>query len=299
MTKEAFFVTNKEICVTKQNKYYLCHSIISVTMKNTTQKLFGWPATILHYLLLPVLYFSFVLLYSPGDMKTILGQDVEETLFNLTMISCILMGTLIISRLIFHFLRKVMRLNYVLYGCWCFGEMTVFNLFGAMYLTLASGRQMAYHNSLLFFLVTTIMILVFPYVVLALSFVVHGYRCQQEAAEANPGLIKFRDEKNRMKIAVQQSSILYIEASENYVIICYLDDSTVKRYTLRTSMRKIEPLVTSHGLVRCQRAYFLNPEHVRFLGRDKEGYIFAELDNGSVPHIPISRTYYGKLASLL
>lgn len=268
-------------------------------MKNITQKLLEWPATIMHFTLLPVLYYSYVLLYSPGDMKIILAAGIDKTLFNLTMISCILLVTLTVTRLIAHFLRKIIRLNYVLYGCWCLGETTIFIFFAAMYLTLISKGGISYPNSLLFFMVTSIMILTFPYIILALSFAVHGYRCQKEVTESNPGLIKFRDEKNRMKFAVQRNAILYIEASENYVLIYYYDDSTVKRYTLRTSMRKIEPLVTSHGLVRCQRAYFLNPEHVRSLGRNKDGCIYAELDNSYVPNIPISRTYYSKLSSLL
>ena len=89
------------------------------------------------------------------------------------------------------------------------------------------------------------------------------------------------------------------EAEENYVSIHYMEGEKEKEYSLRQSMRGIEELMSKHGIVRCQRSYFVNPRHVTVLRKDKEGMIQAELDvNGSRP-VPVSPKYYEDLNKML
>ena len=93
--------------------------------------------------------------------------------------------------------------------------------------------------------------------------------------------------------------IVYIEASTNYVIIKYMDGERVKDYQLRNSMKTLEPQLRKHGIIRCQRSFFVNPRHVTALRKDKEGLIIAELDVQGVRSIPVSPTYYENLSKLL
>ena len=51
--------------------------------------------------------------------------------------------------------------------------------------------------------------------------------------------------------------------------------------------------------MRCQRSYFVNPAHVKVLWKDKEGFIFADLDVPDLPSIPVSKQYYDTIAALL
>jgi DNA-binding LytR/AlgR family response regulator len=72
-----------------------------------------------------------------------------------------------------------------------------------------------------------------------------------------------------------------------------------KDYSLRQSMRGIEELMERHGIIRCQRSYFVNPRHVTVLRRDKEGFIQAELDIPNSKPVPVSPKYYEQLSNLL
>ena len=54
-----------------------------------------------------------------------------------------------------------------------------------------------------------------------------------------------------------------------------------------------------HGIIRCQRSFFVNPRHVTALRKDKEGLIIAELDVQGVRTIPVSPNYYDNLSKLL
>ena len=54
-----------------------------------------------------------------------------------------------------------------------------------------------------------------------------------------------------------------------------------------------------HGIIRCQRSYFVNPRHVTVLRRDKEGFIQAELDVNNSKPVPVSPKYYEQLSKML
>ena len=101
-----------------------------------------------------------------------------------------------------------------------------------------------------------------------------------------------------MKAVVDSSSILYIEAKDNYVVIHYLDNDKVKDYQLRNTMNAIAPLVEPHNLFRCQRSYYVNLSHITALRKDPNDMISAELDAGDIV-IPVSRKVYRDLSAKL
>lgn len=104
--------------------------------------------------------------------------------------------------------------------------------------------------------------------------------------------IRFYDDKHTLKFVIASSAILYIEAQENYVRIYYMDADQVKSYQLRATMKKLEESLNSNGLIRCHRSYFVNPRHIHALRKDKDNYIFAEIDDLTHTTIPISKKYY-------
>ena len=112
-------------------------------------------------------------------------------------------------------------------------------------------------------------------------------------------LVRFADSTGRLKLVIANDVILYVEAQENYVSIHYMEGEKQKEYSLRQSMRGIEELMDKHGIIRCQRSYFVNPRHVTVLRRDKEGLIQAELDVTSSKPVPVSPKYYEQLSRLL
>ena len=84
---------------------------------------------------------------------------------------------------------------------------------------------------------------------------------EMEAPKDN-SLVRFYDEHKRLKLTIAPSSILYVKSELNYVVVYYLDAGKVKNYQIRCSMKSIEDSADKHFLCRCQRSYFVNPEHV-------------------------------------
>ena len=111
--------------------------------------------------------------------------------------------------------------------------------------------------------------------------------------------MKFYDEHKRLKLSIDPSAVLYINAEANYVKIHYLENERVREFMLRNSMKSLEEIATRHGLVRCHRSYYVNPRHIKVLSRNKEGVIIAEMIEDGLRQIPVSKQYYSYLSELL
>ena len=92
---------------------------------------------------------------------------------------------------------------------------------------------------------------------------------------------------------------MFIKSEDNYVQIHYLDRNKPKKFILRSSMRALEDTLSRHGLVRCHRSYFINPEFIRIVHRDNSGLIVADLSQEGYESIPISRKYQDVITKLL
>ena len=249
---------------------------------------------LLHVIAMPVFYLGFILIYQSGWMISFLDAGLGAV-FNVLMLTCILIGVLCGSRIPMTALRKHLRLNWWQYALWSLAELVVFSCFAALYMALVL-RTYGYFPALGQCLRISFATLSYPYVLFALLM---ALICPDEAEAAEEDLVRFVDSTGRLKLVIAQEVVLYIEAQENYVSIHYMECTKQKEYSLRQSMRGIEELMDKHGIIRCQRSYFVNPRHVTVLRRDKEGFIQADLDvSGSKP-VPVSPKYYEQLSKLL
>lgn len=251
---------------------------------------------LLHMIVLPVFFFSFILIYKPEDSQ-MLGTEFFGV--HLTLLSCIILLSAVIVRMLYYFLP--MRLNYTLYVFWCLAEMIFMSFFSALYIWLALYPEKPYFELLADSFQLVSLTLVIPYSILALSIRVWDYhqRIQFSNEPASQKRIRFYDEKHNLKLVLVPSSILYISAEENYVNIFYIENDKVRNYVLRSSMKAIETLCVENGLIRCHRSFFINPPHIKVLRKDQEGIVYAELDAFDVRHIPVSKRYYENLSNLL
>jgi len=142
-----------------------------------------------------------------------------------------------------------------------------------------------------------LIICIYPYVIfnVALAFAAQ----KEEQVSYDDSLMRFVDSTQRVKLMIAASAVLYVKAEENYVHIRYMEGDRLKEYALRASMKSLEELMHKHGLIRCQRSYYINPQHIKVLRRDKEGMITAELNTPQAQQIPVSPRYYEELAKWL
>lgn len=252
--------------------------------------------TLIHMFALPAFFLGFILIYESNWMFDFLETGIEKTItINTLMLTCILIAVEVISRVSLASLGKQVRLSWWQYTTWCLGEVFVFSCFGALYMALTYGH-FGYFPALAKCLEFALAILTFPYIIFALL-VAYNRPDEEEVAEEN--LVRFTDSTGRLKLVIAHDVILFIEAQENYVSIHYMEGSKIKEYSLRQSMKGIEELMEKHGIIRCQRSYFVNPRHVTVLRRDKEGFIQAELDVPNSQQVPVSPKYYEQLSKLL
>ena len=251
-----------------------------------------------HVIGIPIFYLGFILMYDSRWITLFIGSesDMTTTVFNTLMLTSILIGVLCASRIPMTALRKDISFAWWQYILICIFEMCVFSAFAALYMALTIG-SIGYFPALGTCLRVTFAILPYPYLLFPL-FSAYIRPDKKETADEED-LVRFADNTGRLKLVIANDVILFIEAQENYVSIHYMEGEKMKEYTLRQSMRGIEELMQRHGIIRCQRSYFVNPRHVKVLRRDKEGFIQAELDVRDSRPVPVSPKYYEQLSKLL
>lgn len=250
----------------------------------------------LHMIVLPIFFFVFMAIHRSARIEELLGHEFFGT--HLAIISSIILLTTLALRLLYFFIE--MKLNYSLYVLWCLGEIIFTSIFVAFYLWYMLHREMTYLELFATSYQYLFFTLIFPYVILGLSFMVYDYRLKSLNPDTNAAQrMRFYDNMHNLKIVLMPHTVLYIAADQNYVSIYYIDNGKVSEYVLRSSMKAIDEICQDNGLVRCHRSYYINPTHVRVLRKDKDGIMYAELDADDVRHIPVSKTYHNRLSEML
>ena len=272
-------------------------------MHNLPKNFFNWGTQFLHIAVCPFFFLGFILIYMPFGLGEKLDMGRGLFTLNLMISTTIILGLMAALRVALHYMGRLGRFTWAHYISWCLGEVFVFCLFVALYITLMLGDETPYFSVLAEVLGILYGTLIFPYLILSLALNIGAHRAREREKNNAPAdddsLIRFVDEFKKLRLMIAQSAVLYIQAEENYVNIHYLDGEKVNNYVLRTSMRSLEDTVSRHGIVRCQRSYYVNPVHVQVLRRAENGLHVADLDVPGQPGIPVSRKYYESLAKWL
>lgn len=270
-------------------------------MKEIPAKMSSIASIILHTLIIPLWIVVFYLIYRPSWVTGWLNMgtpDSEQTLtFNLLIIMCITMGIILGSRILMLLFRKWIPLVGFRYTIWVVCEGVAMSLFVGMYMALMYKGEYMYFEAVARSALLLSASIIYPTLILDLSLALMGIL--EEPKIDDEDLIRLYDNTKRLKLVIAANSILFVEADENYVIIKYTEGERIKEYTLRNSMKSLEDILQKHGIIRCQRSYYINPRHVKVLRKDKEGMIVAELDAPDVKSIRVSPKYYALLSERL
>ena len=116
--------------------------------------------------------------------------------------------------------------------------------------------------------------------------------------EIKTGLINFYDEKEVFKFSLQSNSILYIESSDNYVTIHYLNEEKPAKILLRNSLKKLENELTAYKIIRCYRSYMVNIQYIEVVKHKGKG-LRLMLKHHIQEIIPVSKNYAGSVLQQL
>ena len=241
------------------------------------------------------------LVYEPARLSRLMrsGTVPSENMYYFNIVICfaIILVVLIITRLVFYFLRKTISPGWGSFCLWCAGEIVVCSAFTGLFLVLIDGSQYSYFSYFGRSISSIGSVLIIPYIILSLIY----------SSTDRPGIasqdedfrLKFYDSRHQLKFITERSSILYLESDENYVIVHYLENGMEKRFQLRNSMKNLEPMCEKAGFARTHRCYIINPAHVKLIRKDTGGANVADLGLERGEGIPISKKYYDSITTLL
>lgn len=255
-----------------------------------------------YVVVLPWFFISFCLFYNPFGIKDFYqGVGDRSCYFHIVLLTCIIIGVIAISRFIFWAFNRLVSFRWWQYGLWCLIEVFALALFMALYTCLFYHGRYNYFECVAYCLEYSYLVLIYPYcAMLLLRYIVClEFDFKLRSLKEDSSLVKFYDNNRRLKLTISSSVILYISAEANYVKIHYLEGEREKVFLLRSSMKSIEDIASRHALVRCHRSYYINPKHIKLLGRSPEGLLQAEMETEGTSPVPVSKLYYESLAKVL
>ncbi len=111
---------------------------------------------------------------------------------------------------------------------------------------------------------------------------------EEEPPVVNKLILIAENEKDTFELLPHQ--LLYIESTDNYSSIIYVDEhGKIKKELIRSSLKRLETQITIPSILRCHRAYIVNLSNVAHITGNAQGYriSFSEVENT----IPVSRNY--------
>lgn len=217
----------------------------------------------------------------------------------------ILTGVLVIvlSRIIMYHVGKKRKISYGLYFVWVLAEIVFMSLFYALYVKFILHDTRYLPDLWKVSIQNTALVLLLPYSVTWLYFSYAEKKLKlaelsqgQPVADTSKQMVPFSDEKGVLRFSVKQENLLYIEASDNYVNIHYLNGEKVSRFMLRNSLKAMEDAFKGTDIVRCHRSYMVNCEKVKVIRREKDG-VKLELDAPAAMDLPVTKTYVSSVIS--
>ena len=266
---------------------------------SVNSRILSGASTIMHSLIVPVFVLIFTIYYRPYGVYDILHMEHASFAFNATILFCIVLVSISITRGWLYLIGKYREISKPLYLAWCIGETLVASLFMSMYIVLMAKDSVTFFelagSSFIMMMATCI----YPYGFLWLGLELYARNNDEGDKTDDTSLIRFHDEYSKLRFVIAPEAVMYIKSEDNYVQIHYIDKNKPKKFILRSSMRALEEDLAKHGLVRCHRSYFINPAYIRIVHRDGSGLIVAELNQEGYESIPISRKYHDAITKLL
>jgi DNA-binding LytR/AlgR family response regulator len=241
---------------------------------------------------------AFVNFYSPFgvNIRFNITNKIQLLLFSSLII---LTGVLVIviSRIIMYYYSKKNRINYLQYILWVIAEIISMAAFYAVFVKFILKDERYFTEIFKVSIKNTSLVLLLPYSILSLYFS-WRYKSEQleelsykdKTADSSKKMIPFHDEKGTLRFSILLKDLLYLEATDNYVTIFYIDNGKITKYLIRNSLKNLEPKLEPKKIMRCHRSYMVNFEKVKIMRKEKGG-LFLELNTEHKFSLPVSKTY--------
>lgn len=278
---------------------YYIYPYICGMKKNIVNVLLTGASTIMHSMIVPLFVLIFIIYYKPSAFYNLLQMEHASFAFNATILFCIVLLSISITRGWLYLIGKYREVNKSIYIVWCIGEMLVTALFISLYIVLMDNKEVPFFELAGSLFVMMMAVCAYPYAFLWLGLALYEKENDDDTQVEDNSLLRFYDEYNKLRFVIAPGAVMFIKSEDNYVQIHYVDKGKTKKFILRSSMRALEDILAKHGLVRCHRSYFINPSFIKIVHRDESGLIVADLNQEGFESIPISRKYQDAIMKVL
>ncbi len=217
-----------------------------------------------------------------------------------------------ISRMIMSLFVKRISIGYLEYILWIFAEITIlagFYIFiahkvGFIDNYIEQNPGLVYWEAIFEIfrkaIANTTWMLLIPYIISFLylyneHLIKNMVNMPEDGKDRN--IIQFKDEKDEIRFTIASEKVVFIESSDNYCIIKYLNNDKISDFILRNSLKRLSSELENTSIQRCHRSYMINFEHVASLKKDNSEISF-EFDIPNIKEIPISKSYNDKIMEL-
>lgn len=260
--------------------------------------------TVIQILFTTIFAYAFILIYRPFNSRSWFDVNTGKFAFGVGFVVVLGMLVVIISRVIMSQIRKVRTITIAGYSIMIAIEVLAMTGFYMMIQKVFLKDPRFWFEVYYTAILNATLILLIPYLMSLLYFAWYDKKQKLDnllfakTNEPESRFIHFDDENGDTKLSMQLNDLLYIEASENYVTIHYLDHTQPDRMLLRNSMKRMEEQLTGFPVVRCHRSFMVNLNRVRLAKKTKSGMV-VEL-SATVPiRLPVSETYRSNFSETL
>ena len=259
--------------------------------------------TIIQIVFTTVFAYVFINLYMPFGV----GEWYNVNWWVLSLGSGILVvsGMLVVltSRLFMFWIKRIRPITILYYALMIAGEIVFMAMFYVLLERLVLKADMRHFGVHVYFTAqNTSLILLIPYLISILFFEWQEKKITLEKLvkqiSYKVSFISFKDDKGTLRLTLKKNDLIFLEASDNYVVIHYESDKETKSYLIRNTLKRFETDLADFPLLRCHRRYMVNINHVKMMKSDKKG-VKLLMDNIGQHVIPVSKTYVDNVSKIL
>ena len=117
-----------------------------ITQKSLPHTFKKFTTQVVYFLVIPFFLLAFAALYIPFHIDLLLDTETTRASysFNISMMMCIVLVVMVISRVVLYVTRAINHMSLNLYRIWCVMEILVSTFFVALYVSLIGHFEMQY-----------------------------------------------------------------------------------------------------------------------------------------------------------
>ncbi len=249
--------------------------------------------------------FIFTNVFEPFGIYNSSNENGFEIFLEINIALLSVVGTLALSQFFIRKMLGIKHFTYLTIVFWFIFESFFIGAVWTLLTVLIDGNNSSVINLWITNVIECIFLIGLPYfaTLVYLTFkektkTVNYLQKEINKEKINPDtIISFKESSDKEKLNLRLKDILYVESSDNYVVIYYRFNQTIEKEILRNTIKKLELELQPYQIIRCHRSYMVNPINIIKKEKTNKGFnLFLKgVENIT---IPVSKSYNSELEKI-